>query len=296
MPTILFPFSTLLLFPYLCPMLSDEIFLSKLEPEDYKLVMRLRRQVGELMENYQLLSEGDKVMVCVSGGKDSYTMLDMLMYAQKKAPFHFDIIAVNLDQKQPDYPEEILPAYLAQLGVEYKIIERDTYSIVKEHVPEGKTMCSLCSRMRRGTLYGVASEMGITKLALGHHKDDILETFFLNMLFAGKLETMPPKYKTDNGEHIVIRPLSFCREKDIERYAVLRQFPIIPCNLCGSQPNMQRKIIKKMLQDWDAVHPNRSEIIFTSLQNIHPSHLMDKGLYDFENLQHKIESISSPLV
>jgi tRNA 2-thiocytidine biosynthesis protein TtcA len=266
-------------------MLSDEIFLSKLEPEDYKLVMRLRRQVGELMEEYQLLSEGDKVMVCLSGGKDSYTMLDMLLYAQKKAPFHFDIIAVNLDQKQPDYPEEILPAYLDKLGVEYKIVERDTYSIVKEHVPEGKTMCSLCSRMRRGTLYGVATELGITKLALGHHKDDILETFFLNMLFAGKLEAMPAKYKTDNGEHIVIRPLAFCREKDIERYSVLRQFPIIPCNLCGSQPNMQRKIIKKMLQDWDQVYPNRSEIIYTSLQNIHPSHMMDKTLFDFVNLE-----------
>jgi tRNA 2-thiocytidine biosynthesis protein TtcA len=268
-------------------MLSDEIFLSKLEPEDYKLVMRLRRQVGELMEEQQLVSEGDKVMVCLSGGKDSYTMLDMMLYAQKKAPFHFDIIAVNLDQKQPDYPEEILPAYLDKLGVEYKIVERDTYSIVKEHVPEGKTMCSLCSRMRRGTLYGVATELGITKLALGHHKDDILETFFLNMLFAGKLEAMPAKYRTDNGEHIVIRPLAFCREKDIERYSVLRQFPIIPCNLCGSQPNMQRKIIKKMLQDWEQVYPNRSEIIFTSLQNIHPSHLMDKTLYDFINLEPK---------
>ncbi len=268
-------------------MLSDEIFLSKLDLEDYKLVMRLRRQVGELMEEQQLISEGDKVMVCLSGGKDSYTMLDMMIYAQKKAPFHFDIIAVNLDQKQPDYPEEILPAYLDKLGVEYKIVERDTYSIVKEHVPEGKTMCSLCSRMRRGTLYGVATEMGITKLALGHHKDDILETFFLNMLFAGKLEAMPAKYRTDDGEHVVIRPLAFCREKDIERYAVLRQFPIIPCNLCGSQPNMQRKIIKKMLQDWEQVYPNRSEIIFTSLQNIHPSHLMDKTLYDFVNLEPK---------
>ncbi len=265
-------------------MLSDEIFLSKLEPEDYKLVMRLRRQVGDLMQEYNLISEGDKVMVCLSGGKDSYTMLDMMLYAQKKAPFHFDIIAVNLDQKQPGYPEEILPAYLDTMGVEYKIIERDTYSIVMEHVPEGKTMCSLCSRMRRGTLYGTATEMGITKLALGHHKDDILETFFLNMLFAGKLEAMPPKYKTDSGEHMVIRPLAFCREKDIERYSVLRNFPIIPCNLCGSQPNMQRKIIKKMLQDWDALHPNRSEIIFTSLQNIHPSHLMDKGLFDFANI------------
>ncbi len=271
-------------------MLSDEIFLSKLNPEDYKLVMRLRHQVGELMGNYQLLAEGDKVMVCVSGGKDSYTMLDMMLYAQKKAPFHFDIIAVNLDQKQPDYPEEILPAYLKELGVDYKIIERDTYSIVKEHVPEGKTMCSLCSRMRRGTLYGVATELGITKLALGHHKDDILETFFLNMLFAGKLEAMPPKYKTDNGEHIVIRPLSFCREKDIERYSVLRKFPIIPCNLCGSQPNMQRKVIKKMLQDWDALHPNRSEIIFTSLQNVHPSHLMDKNLHDFIHLKDVINT------
>jgi tRNA 2-thiocytidine biosynthesis protein TtcA len=268
-------------------MLSDEIFLSKLEPEDYKLVMRLRRQVGDLMDQYKLLEEGDKVMVCVSGGKDSYTMLDMMIYAQKKAPFNFEIIAVNLDQKQPDFPEEILPAYLEKLGVNYRIVERDTYSIVKEHVPEGKTMCSLCSRMRRGTLYGVASEMGITKLALGHHKDDILETFFLNMLFAGKLEAMPAKYRTDDGEHVVIRPLAFCREKDIERYSVLRGFPIIPCNLCGSQPNMQRKVIKKMLNDWDALHPNRSEIIFTSLQNIHPSHLFDNNLFDFVSLSQK---------
>ena len=271
-------------------MLSDDIFLSKLEPEDYKLVMRLRRQVGDLMEEFKLLEEGDKVMVCVSGGKDSYTMLDMMLYAQKKAPFHFDIIAVNLDQKQPDFPEEILPAYLEKLGVEYRIVERDTYSIVKEHVPEGKTMCSLCSRMRRGTLYGVATEMGITKLALGHHKDDILETFFLNMLFAGKLEAMPAKYRTDDGAHVVIRPLAFCREKDIERYSVLREFPIIPCNLCGSQPNMQRKVIKKMLNDWDQLHPNRSEIIFTSLQNVHPSHLMDNNLFDFANLQEKVIS------
>ncbi|HVD97096.1 MAG TPA: tRNA 2-thiocytidine(32) synthetase TtcA [Cytophagaceae bacterium] len=269
-------------------MLSDEIFLSKLEPEDYKLVMRLRRQVGDLMDEYKLLEEGDKVMVCLSGGKDSYTMLDMMLYAQKKAPFHFEIIAVNLDQKQPDFPEEILPAYLDKLGVNYRIVERDTYSIVKEHVPEGKTMCSLCSRMRRGTLYGVASEMGITKIALGHHKDDILETFFLNMLFAGKLEAMPAKYRTDDGEHVVIRPLAYCREKDIERYSVLRSFPIIPCNLCGSQPNMQRKVIKKMLNDWDQLHPNRSEIIFTSLQNVHPSHLMDKNLFDFANLEKKI--------
>ncbi len=268
-------------------MLSDEIFLSKLEPEDYKLVMRLRRQVGDLMDQFKLLEEGDKVMVCVSGGKDSYTMLDMMLYAQKKAPFHFDIVAVNLDQKQPDYPEEILPAYLKALGVEYRIVERDTYSIVKEHVPEGKTMCSLCSRMRRGTLYGVATEMGITKLALGHHKDDILETFFLNMLFAGKLEAMPAKYRTDDGAHVVIRPLAFCKEKDIERYSVLRGFPIIPCNLCGSQPNMQRKVIKKMLNDWDQLHPNRSEIIFTSLQNVHPSHLMDANLFDFANLPEK---------
>ncbi len=272
-------------------MLSDDIFLSTLTPEDYKLVMRLRRQVGDLMLEYQLLSEGDKVMVCVSGGKDSYTMLDMMLYVQKKAPFHFDIIAVNLDQKQPGYPEEILPAYLSALGVDYKIIEKDTYSIVKDRIPEGKTMCSLCSRMRRGTLYGVATELGSTKLALGHHKDDILETFFLNMLFSGKLEAMPPKFKTDNGEHIVIRPLAFCREKDIERYATLRQFPIIPCTLCGSQPNMQRKIIKSMLQEWDTIHPDRSEIIFTSLQNVHPSHLMDKDLYDFQNLTSKIQEL-----
>jgi tRNA 2-thiocytidine biosynthesis protein TtcA len=271
-------------------MFFEEQFLSKLNAEDYKIVMKLRRQVGDLISDYQLISEGDKIMVCLSGGKDSYTMLDLMLYAQKKAPFHFDIVAVNLDQKQPDFPEEILPAYLKEIGVEYRIVERDTYSIVKEHVPEGKTMCSLCSRMRRGTLYGVATEMGITKIALGHHKDDVIETFFLNLFFAGKLEAMPPKYKTDNGEHIVIRPLSYCREKDIERYSVLRNFPIIPCNLCGSQPNMQRKVIKKMLNDWETLHPNRSEIIFTSLQNIHPSHLLDKSIFDFSTADIHLQS------
>jgi tRNA 2-thiocytidine biosynthesis protein TtcA len=222
-------------------MVVDEIFLSKLDPEDYKLAMKLRGQATELLQEYKLIEPGDKVMVCLSGGKDSYTMLDLLLYAQKKVPFNFELVAVNLDQKQPDFPEHILPEYLKSMNVPYRIVERDTYSIVKEHVPEGKTMCSLCSRLRRGTLYSVAKEMGITKIALGHHKDDIIETFFLNLFFSGKLEAMPAKYKTDDGEHIVIRPLAYCRETQIERYSELRNFPIIPCNLCGSQPNMQRK-------------------------------------------------------
>jgi tRNA 2-thiocytidine biosynthesis protein TtcA len=273
-------------------MIADDVFLSKLSPEEYKLVMKLRRNVGNVMETYQLLAPNDKVMVCLSGGKDSYTMLDMMLYIQKKAPFPFEILVVNLDQKQPDYPAEILPQYLANMGVPFRIIEKDTYSIVKEHIPEGKTMCSLCSRMRRGTLYGVASKLGITKIALGHHRDDILETFFLNMLFAGKLETMPPKFRTDDGAHTVIRPLAACQEKDIEEYSKLRQFPIIPCNLCGSQPNMQRKNIKHMLREWDEAYPNRSEIIYTALQNIHPSHLMDSKLFDFVELKPRTESVS----
>lgn len=266
-------------------MLLTESYLRTLSEEDYKLVMRLRRQTGDLMTDFQLLEEGDKVMVCMSGGKDSYAMLDMLLYTQRKAPFHFDIIAVNLDQKQPGFPEEILPAYLKEMGVEYKIVEKDTYSIVIDKIAPGKTMCSLCSRLRRGILYDTAKELGATKIALGHHKDDILETFFLNLLFSGKMEAMPAKFRTDNGEHVVIRPLAYCREEDIKRYAELREFPIIPCTLCGSQENMQRKVIKKMLRDWDAEYPHRSEIIFNSLQNISPSHLFDKKLFDFTELE-----------
>lgn len=271
-------------------MAVQDFFSQKLAEEDYKLVKKLQKQVATAIKEFQLIEPGDKVMVCLSGGKDSYTMLDMLLSFQKRAPFPFEIIAVNLDQKQPGFPEDILPTYLTALNVAYKIVERDTYSIVKEKVPEGKTMCSLCSRLRRGTLYGVAKEIGATKIALGHHKEDILETFFLNLFFAGKLESMPAKFKADNGENIVIRPLAYCREKDIQVYANLRQFPIIPCTLCGSQPNMQRKIIKSMLAKWEEEYPNRTETIFTALQNIHPSHLFDRTVYDFENLQSLIGS------
>ena len=264
---------------------ADHLFLSKLSEEDHKLVMKLRRQTGDLLQDYFLLEPNDKVMVCLSGGKDSYTMLDMLLYAQTKAPFRFDIIAVNLDQKQPGYPEHVLPEYLSKLGVDYKIVEKDTYTIVKENTPEGKTLCTLCSRLRRGNLYTIATEIGATKIALGHHKDDVLTTFFLNLLFSGKIETMPAKYKTDDDKHIVIRPLAYIRESDIEKYSVLRQFPIIPCTLCGSQENMQRKIVKKMITDWEKDFPNRGEIIFNALQNISPSHMFDKSLFDFAKLE-----------
>jgi tRNA 2-thiocytidine biosynthesis protein TtcA len=263
---------------------NPSFFPHKLSEQDDKLVKKLQKQVGTAIKEYQLIEPNDKVMVCLSGGKDSYTMLDMLLSFQKRAPFHFDLIAVNLDQKQPGFPEQVLPNYLTQLGVPFQIVERDTYSVVVDKVPEGKTMCSLCSRLRRGVLYTTAQELGVTKIALGHHKGDILETFFLNLFFSGKLEAMPAKFKSDNGENVVIRPLAFCREEDIQQYADMRAFPIIPCNLCGSQPNMQRKVIKKMLADWDAQFPHRSEIIFTSLQNVHPSHLFDKTIYDFESL------------
>jgi tRNA 2-thiocytidine biosynthesis protein TtcA len=255
-----------------------------------KLVKKLQKQVGTAIKEYQLIEPNDTVMVCLSGGKDSYTMLDMLLSFQKRSPFAFKIIAVNLDQKQPDFPVEILPKYLTELGVDFRIVERDTYSVVVEKVPEGKTMCSLCSRMRRGILYTTAKELGATKIALGHHKEDVLETFFLNLFFSGKIEAMPPKFKSDNGENIVIRPLAFCREADIKQYSEMRNFPIIPCNLCGSQPNMQRKVIKKMIAKWDEEFPSRSEIIFTSLQNIHPSHLFDKSLYDFAEFKPQLSN------
>lgn len=267
----------------------DSVFLSKLSDNDYKLVMKLRRQVGNALTTYKLIEPNDKIMVCLSGGKDSYTMLDMILYAKSKAPFNFDIVAVNLDQKQPNFPEHVLPNYLKNLGVEFKIIEKDTYSIVKSLVPEGKTMCSLCSRLRRGTLYSVAEEIGATKIALGHHKDDTIETFFLNMFFAGKLEAMPAVFRSDDTKHTVIRPLIFCREADILRYSQLRDFPIIPCTLCGSQPNMQRGVVKKMIVEWDKQYPNRLETIFTSLQNIHTSHLFDTDLYDFETFVAKTD-------
>ncbi len=275
---------------------NNVLFPHKLAETNDKLVKKLQKQVGTALKEYQLIEPNDKVMVCLSGGKDSYTMLDMLLSFQKRAPFDFQIVAVNLDQKQPDFPVEILPNYLTELGVDFRIVERDTYSVVVEKVPEGKTMCSLCSRLRRGILYTTAKELGATKIALGHHKEDVLETFFLNLFFSGKLEAMPPKFRADNGENIVIRPLAFCREADIQQYSELRKFPIIPCNLCGSQPNMQRKVIKKMIAKWDEEFPSRSEIIFTSLQNIHPSHLFDKSLYDFTEFRQQLSESEEVVV
>ena len=249
-----------------------------------KLQKRLRRNVGKPIGDFGMIENNDKVMVCLSGGKDSYTMLDILLFLKKIAPIHFDIVAVNLDQKQPGFPEHILPEYLDSIGVDYKIVEEDTYSIVKDKIPEGKTTCSLCSRLRRGILYRTAKELGATKIALGHHRDDMLETFFLNMFHGGKLKSMPPKLVSDNGEHIVIRPLAYCTEKDIEKYSQAAEFPIIPCNLCGSQENLQRQNIKAMLQDWNRRFPGRIESMFRALQNVAPSHLVDSNLYDFKSI------------
>ena len=253
----------------------------QIERDHTRLIKSLRKAFWKAQETFGLVNAGDKVMVCLSGGKDSYTMLDLLLHMRQVRGNDFTLVAVNLDQKQPDYPEHILPQYLESLGVEYRIIERDTYSIVKEKVPEGKTMCSLCSRLRRGTLYTAAEEMGMTKIALGHHREDVLETFFLNLFFSAKLEAMPPVYKTDDEKHTVIRPLVFCKEEQIIEYAALRDFPIIPCNLCGAQPNMQRQIIKQMMKQWEVNYPDRKEIIMTALSKVHPSHLYDKSLYDF---------------
>ncbi len=255
-----------------------------------KLQKRLRRCVGEAIADFNMIEPDDKVMVCLSGGKDSYTMLDILLNLQKTAPIDFEIIAVNLDQKQPGFPEHVLPAYLQAIGVPYHIIEHDTYSIVKSIIPEGKTTCSLCSRLRRGTLYGFAREHKITKIALGHHRDDIIETFFLNMFYGGKLKAMPPKLLSDDKQNIVIRPLAYCREKDINRFAAFKQFPIIPCNLCGSQENLQRQAMKQMLSGWDKQFPGRIETIFASLQNIAPSQMADTALFDFAGLRRDPES------
>lgn len=250
-----------------------------------KLQKRLRRNVGNAIADFNMIEEGDKVMVCLSGGKDSYTLLDILLNLKLNAPIHFDIVAVNLDQKQPGFPEHILPEYLESIGVEYKIVEENTYGIVKEKIPEGKTTCSLCSRLRRGILYRTATELGATKIALGHHRDDMLETLFLNMFYGGKLKSMPPKLVSDDGKQIVIRPLAYCKEKDIEKYAEAKQFPIIPCNLCGSQPNLQRQVVKEMLQTWDRQYPGRIETMFSAMQNITLSHLCDPKLFDFKGLQ-----------
>ena len=250
-----------------------------------KLKKRLRRQVGQAIADYNMIQDGDKIMVCLSGGKDSYTLLDILMNLQQHAPIDFEIIAVNLDQKQPGFPEHILPEYLESIGVPFHIIEKDTYSIVKEIVPEGKTTCGICSRLRRGSLYGYARQNGITKIALGHHRDDIIETAFLNMFYGSKVKAMPPKLLSDDKTNIVIRPLSYSKEADIERYSQWQQFPIIPCNLCGSQENLQRQVIKEMLQGWDKQHPGRIENIFRSLQNISPSQLADNELFNFKDLE-----------
>ncbi|HBC7478825.1 TPA: tRNA 2-thiocytidine(32) synthetase TtcA [Proteus mirabilis] len=257
-----------------------------------KLQKRLRRNVGQAIADFNMIEDGDKIMVCLSGGKDSYTLLSILMNLQKSAPIQFSLIAVNLDQKQPGFPEHILPEYLEQLGVEYKIVEENTYGIVKEIIPEGKTTCSLCSRLRRGILYRTATEVGATKIALGHHRDDILETLFLNMFYGGKLKGMPPKLMSDDGKHIIIRPLAYAREKDIERFAQAKNFPIIPCNLCGSQPNLQRQVIKEMLRDWDKRYPRRIETMFRATQNIVPSHLCDTQLFDFANIKQGDEIIN----
>lgn len=246
-----------------------------------KLQKRIRRETGKAIEQFGMIEANDKVMVCLSGGKDSYTLLDTLLYLQRVAPIRFELVAVNLDQKQPGFPEHVLPEYLQQLGVDYEIVEEDTYSIVKDKIPEGKTTCSLCSRLRRGILYKTAKRLGATKIALGHHRDDMIETLFLNMFHGGKLKSMPPKLVSDNGEHVVIRPLAFCREKDIARYAEAMAFPIIPCNLCGSQENLQRKQIKAMLSEWDKRFPGRIESLFTAMQNVTPSHLVDANLFDF---------------
>ncbi len=251
------------------------------ELEANKLRKRLRRQVGEAIADFSMIGEGERVMVCVSGGKDSYALLDILLTLKDASPVKFDVVAVNLDQKQPDFPAQVLPDYLAARGVPFHIAEQDTYSVVKRLVPEGATMCSLCSRLRRGVLYRVASELGATRIALGHHRDDMLATFFLNLFFGGKLKTMPPKLQSDDGRHVIIRPLAYVRERDLVRFAALREFPIIPCNLCGSQEHLQRKQVTAMLREWERRHPGRIESIYRALGNVVPSHLLDRRLQDF---------------
>jgi tRNA 2-thiocytidine biosynthesis protein TtcA len=263
----------------------DAVKVAKIERETHKLEKRLCRQVGQAISDFNLIEAGDRVMVCMSGGKDSYGMLDILMKMKARAPVDFTLVAVNLDQKQPGFPAEVLPNYLKNLGIEFHIETQDTYSIVKDKIPEGKTMCSLCSRRRRGILYRVARELGCNKLALGHHRDDMLQTFFLNMFFGGKLKGMPPKLVSDNGEFMVIRPLAYVAETDLARWAAHRQFPIIPCTLCGSQDNLQRQVVGEMLREWQRKHPGRIENMFAALQNVVPSHLMDARLHDFRHLQ-----------
>ena len=255
----------------------------KAEFESAKLAKRLRRLVGQAIGDYAMIEAGDRVMVCLSGGKDSYALLDVLLALSEKSPVRFELVAVNLDQRHPGFPEHVLPDYLASRGVAYRIEVQDTYSVVKRVIPEGKTMCGLCSRLRRGALYRYASENGITKIALGHHRDDIVETLFLNMFFGGKLKAMPPKLRSEDGRHVVIRPLAYVAEREIERYARAREFPLIPCTLCGSQENMQRKEIKKMLREWELQYPGRTESIFSSLRNVVASHLADPRASDFSS-------------
>jgi len=267
----------------------------KAEFENAKLAKRLRRLVGQAIADYSMIGAGDKVMVCLSGGKDSFAMLDVLMRLREKAPVPFELIAVNLDQRHPGFPENVLPDYLASLGVPYRIEVQDTYSVVKRVIPEGKTMCGLCSRLRRGVLYRVASEVGATRIALGHHRDDILETFFLNLFHGGALKAMPPKLVSDDGRHVVIRPLAYVEESDLEAYAELRRFPIIPCDLCGSQDQLQRKQVKAMLREWEKKHPGRLETIFGALTNAAPSHLLDRSLFDFANIEATGETRLTPI-
>jgi tRNA 2-thiocytidine biosynthesis protein TtcA len=257
----------------------------KADYEGDKLAKRLRRQVGEAIADYSMIEAGDKVMVCLSGGKDSHALLDVLLRLREKAPVEFELVAVNLDQRHPGFPEHVLPDYLRALGVPFHIAVQDTYSVVKRVIPEGKTMCSLCSRLRRGVLYRVATELGATRIALGHHRDDIMETFFLNLFQGGKLKAMPPKLVSDDGKHVVIRPLAYCEEADLEAYAELRKFPIIPCDLCGSQDQLQRKQVKAMLREWERRHPGRLDSIFGALTNVAPSHLLDRTLFDFAHIE-----------
>lgn len=258
-----------------------------LSVSEKKLEKRLRRQVGCAIMDYEMIEEGDRVMVCLSGGKDSYALLDLLLKLQEKAPVNFEVFAVNLDQKQPGFPEEILPNYLTSIGVPFEIIEQDTYSVVKRVIPEGKTTCSLCSRLRRGVLYQYAKDHGFNKIALGHHRDDMVETLFMNMFFGGTMKAMPPKLRSDDGDNILIRPLAYCEEKDLIKYAEMREFPIIPCNLCGSQDGLQRQTTKSMLAEWEAKYPGRMDSIFRAMRNVKPSQLADTSLFDFNSFEIK---------
>jgi tRNA 2-thiocytidine biosynthesis protein TtcA len=266
----------------------------KVAYESNKLAKRLRRLAGQAIGDFGMIGEGDRVMVCLSGGKDSYALLDVLIHLREHSPVKFELLAVNLDQKQPGFPVDVLPNYLRALGVPFHIAEQDTYTVVKRVIPEGKTMCSLCSRLRRGVLYRLAGELGATRIALGHHRDDILQTFFLNLFYGGTLKTMPPKLRSDDGRHVIIRPLAYCEESDLADYAAAREFPIIPCNLCGSQANLKRKHVKAMLDEWEKRYPGRVDTIATALQNVRPSHLMDRALFDFGALEGEIQGEGTP--